>query len=76
MANRIELHKPYWLERFKPKEKKRIFVFLGLLNEKTQMHIREGLTKGGPLGELVQWSDILAALISLGHEVTVSTKFK
>ena len=29
--------------------------------------------KGGPLGELVQWSDIIACLYLLGHELVVST---
>ena len=27
--------------------------------------------KGGPLGELVQWTDIIAALYVLGHDVKV-----
>ena len=27
--------------------------------------------KGGPVGELVQWTDIIAALYVLGHDVKV-----
>ena len=29
---------------------------------------------GGPLGELVQWSDIITALYLLGHEITVTSE--
>ena len=27
---------------------------------------------GAPLGEMVQWSDLIAALYILGHDVTIS----
>jgi hypothetical protein len=30
--------------------------------------------KGGPLGELVQWSDLIAALYMLGHELHISSE--
>jgi len=32
--------------------------------------------KGGPLGELVQWTDILCGLYILGYEVKVSLGVK
>ena len=53
-----------------------ILVFLGLLSEKSEMKIRSGLTSGGPLGELVQWADVLSALTALGHQLTVVTKLR
>ena len=35
------------------------------------MKFAENAFKGGPLGELVQWSDLLASLHVLGHEITI-----
>lgn len=32
--------------------------------------------KGGPLGEMVQWADILAALFLLGHSLSVTVSLK
>lgn len=32
--------------------------------------------KGGPLGEMVQWADILAALYVLGHDLKISVSVK
>ena len=29
-------------------------------------------TLGGPLGELVQWADLMAVLYKLGHDITLS----
>ena len=29
---------------------------------------------GGPLGELVQWSDLIAALYVLGHNLTITAE--
>jgi len=29
---------------------------------------------GGPLGELVQWSDIISSLYILGHELTITSE--
>ena len=29
--------------------------------------------KGGPLGEVIQWTDLIAALYMLGHDVVVIT---
>lgn len=77
IADRIELHKSYWMDRQRsPVPPKYILVFLGLLNEHSDMKIRSGLTTGGPLGELVQWADIISALTALGHQVTVLTRLR
>ena len=32
----------------------------------------DGAFKGGPLGELVQWCDLVSALYILGHELAIS----
>ncbi len=31
-------------------------------------------TIGGPLGELVQWSDIISALYILGHDLVITSE--
>ena len=54
--------------------KKTIFVYPGLLDSKSKTGIYEGTENGGPLGELVQWSDIIAVLSILGHDVRIFTK--
>ena len=33
----------------------------------------ENAYSGAPLGEMVQWSDLIASLYILGHNVTVTT---
>ena len=30
--------------------------------------------KGVPLGEMVQWSDLIASLYALGHNITISAE--
>ncbi len=32
------------------------------------------LFSGGPLGELVQWSDIITSLYVLGHDLTITSE--
>ena len=48
-----------------------IIVFLGSFPPKSWM--LKNAFSGGPLGELVQWSDIITSLYLLGHDVTVVT---
>lgn len=36
-----------------------------------QPEILDFAGKGGPLGELIQWTDVIASLYILGHDVTV-----
>lgn len=43
-----------------------------MLSNEDKMHFAKDATKGGPLGELVQWSDVIASLYMLGHDITVS----
>ena len=32
------------------------------------------MVTGGPLGELVQWSDIISALYILGHDLVITSE--
>ncbi|XP_047137924.1 alpha-1,6-mannosylglycoprotein 6-beta-N-acetylglucosaminyltransferase A isoform X1 [Hydra vulgaris] len=60
--------------------KKKIFIYIGLLADEKIYHFADTAKKGGPLGELVQWSDLIASLYLLGHELVISVstekKFK
>ena len=49
-----------------------ILIHIGVLANEDKMHFAEEATKGGPLGELVQWSDIITSLFILGHDITVT----
>lgn len=49
-----------------------ILVHIGLLASEEQLHFAEEAGKGGPLGELVQWSDVITSLYILGHDITVT----
>ena len=46
-----------------------------MLANEDKMHFAEEASKGGPLGELVQWSDIITSLYILGHDITVTADF-
>ncbi|XP_072139204.1 alpha-1,6-mannosylglycoprotein 6-beta-N-acetylglucosaminyltransferase A-like isoform X1 [Mobula birostris] len=52
---------------------KKILLHLGLLTKESGFKIAENVFKGGPLGELVQWSDLITSVYLLGHNITVST---
>ncbi|XP_073419271.1 alpha-1,6-mannosylglycoprotein 6-beta-N-acetylglucosaminyltransferase B [Dendrobates tinctorius] len=60
----------------KPHEQKQILVHIGFLTEESGDVFSPRVLKGGPLGEMVQWADVLAALYVLGHslKITVSVK--
>ena len=51
-----------------------VLLHLGIVTEEAGRHIAESAFSGGPLGELVQWSDLIAALHLLGHEMEFSTE--
>lgn len=81
IKQRIKQMWPHWQAAFaslKNKKdlqntvQKKILIHIGLLSNEEKMHFAEQATKGGPLGEMVQWSDIIASLYVLGHDVTVS----
>ena len=46
-------------------------IYIGLLADEANYHFGEQATKGGPLGELVQWSDVISTLYLLGHDLTI-----
>ncbi|MGH0148994.1 UNVERIFIED_CONTAM: hypothetical protein FKN15_021178 [Acipenser sinensis] len=52
--------------------KVKILVHLGLLTKESGFKIAENAFSGGPLGELVQWSDLITTLYLLGHDVRIS----
>ncbi|KAG7470339.1 hypothetical protein JOB18_015097 [Solea senegalensis] len=54
------------------RQKKKILVHLGLLTKESGFKIAENAFSGGPLGELVQWSDLITTLYLLGHDVRIS----
>ncbi|KAM7365392.1 hypothetical protein PAMP_016324 [Pampus punctatissimus] len=54
------------------RRRKKILVHLGLLTKESGFKIAENAFSGGPLGELVQWSDLITTLYLLGHEVRIS----
>ena len=56
----------------KKRYKKRIFMHMGLLKEERGLDFGNGALKGGPLGELNQWADLIAASYVLGHQVMLS----
>ncbi|RCN43731.1 hypothetical protein ANCCAN_10295 [Ancylostoma caninum] len=81
IRNRLEQHWSSWTEALEetvakyPKsmshrKKMNIIIHLGLLAEKS-LHFAEKSGKGGPLGELLQWSDLIACLFLLGHNLYI-----
>lgn len=49
-----------------------VLVHLGLLTKESGFKIAESAFSGGPLGELVQWSDLITSLYLLGHDIRIS----
>ncbi|XP_074645665.1 alpha-1,6-mannosylglycoprotein 6-beta-N-acetylglucosaminyltransferase A-like [Tubulanus polymorphus] len=54
----------------------KVFMHLGLLTRQAGLKFAESAFKGGPLGELVQWSDLITALYILGHNLTISSEIE
>lgn len=53
-----------------------ILVHIGFLTEESGDVFSPRVLKGGPLGEMVQWADILATLYVLGHSLRVTVSLK
>ncbi|CAJ1078832.1 alpha-1%2C6-mannosylglycoprotein 6-beta-N-acetylglucosaminyltransferase A-like [Xyrichtys novacula] len=51
---------------------KNILVHPGALTAESNIKITETAFSGGPLGELVQWSDLISTLYILGHNLHLS----
>ncbi|XP_046283736.1 alpha-1,6-mannosylglycoprotein 6-beta-N-acetylglucosaminyltransferase B isoform X2 [Marmota monax] len=58
------------------RDQKQILVHIGFLTEESGDVFSPRVLKGGPLGEMVQWADILAALYILGHSLRVTVSLK
>ncbi|KAI6195497.1 Alpha-1,6-mannosyl-glycoprotein 6-beta-N-acetylglucosaminyltransferase [Aphelenchoides besseyi] len=53
---------------------KTLFLYMGFLNnERGRMNFVKVSKSGGPLGELVQWSDLIAASHLLGYKLQIFT---
>ena len=59
---------------FDRNNRKSILVFPGLLSEFSAYDFAENAFRGGYLGELIQWSDLIAGLYILGHRVKIVTQ--
>ncbi|NXC84385.1 MGT5B acetylglucosaminyltransferase, partial [Cercotrichas coryphoeus] len=57
-------------------DQKHILIHIGFLTEESGDVFSPRVLKGGPLGEMVQWADILAALFMLGHSLRVTVSLK
>ena len=51
-----------------------ILIHIGALSDKSKFHLAETADHGGPLGELVQWSDLISIIHLLGHQIVFSTE--
>lgn len=60
----------------RPPASPQILVHIGFLTEESGDVFSPRVLKGGPLGEMVQWADILAALYVLGHGLRVTVSLK
>ena len=45
-----------------------------MLAEEKTLHFADTADKGGPLGELVQWCDLITSLHILGHDIKVTVE--
>ncbi|XP_029461215.1 alpha-1,6-mannosylglycoprotein 6-beta-N-acetylglucosaminyltransferase A isoform X1 [Rhinatrema bivittatum] len=81
MMLRIKRMDDAWIEAIKSlaekqnlekRKRKKILIHLGLLTKESGFKIAENAFSGGPLGELVQWSDLITSLYLLGHDVRIS----
>ncbi|KFQ38038.1 Alpha-1,6-mannosylglycoprotein 6-beta-N-acetylglucosaminyltransferase A, partial [Mesitornis unicolor] len=81
MMLRIRRMANTWIEAIKSlaekqnlekRKRKKILVHLGLLTKESGFKIAENAFSGGPLGELVQWSDLITSLYLLGHDIRIS----
>lgn len=59
-------------QNLEKRKRKKILVHLGLLTKESGFKIAETAFSGGPLGELVQWSDLITSLYLLGHDIRIS----
>lgn len=65
-----------WFKPLNPPFVSQILVHVGFLTEESGDVFSPKVLKGGPLGEMVQWADILTALHVLGHNLKISVSLK
>ncbi|XP_037118589.1 alpha-1,6-mannosylglycoprotein 6-beta-N-acetylglucosaminyltransferase B-like isoform X1 [Syngnathus acus] len=58
------------------RDQKKILIHVGFLTEESGDVFSPKVLKGGPLGEMVQWADILTTLHVLGHNLKISMSVK
>uniref|UniRef100_A0A5F8GHU2 alpha-1,6-mannosyl-glycoprotein 6-beta-N-acetylglucosaminyltransferase n=1 Tax=Monodelphis domestica TaxID=13616 RepID=A0A5F8GHU2_MONDO len=58
------------------RDQKQILIHIGFLTEESGDVFSPRVLKGGPLGEMVQWADILAVLFILGHNLKITVSLK
>lgn len=66
---------PHWDQPCSP-HLLQILIHVGFLTEESGDVFSPKVLKGGPLGEMVQWADILTALHVLGHNLKISMSVK
>ncbi|KAG8125117.1 hypothetical protein E2320_020363, partial [Naja naja] len=85
MVLRIKRMADTWIEAIKSlaekqnlekRKRKKVLVHLGLLTKESGFKIAENAFSGGPLGELVQWSDLITSLYLLGHDIRISASWQ
>ncbi|VDK44765.1 unnamed protein product [Anisakis simplex] len=64
-----------WPKTLINRRKLNIVIHMGFLSKESGFKFGEKATAGGPLGELVQWSDLISALYILGHNLFISTEY-
>uniref|UniRef100_A0A7E4USP5 alpha-1,6-mannosyl-glycoprotein 6-beta-N-acetylglucosaminyltransferase n=1 Tax=Panagrellus redivivus TaxID=6233 RepID=A0A7E4USP5_PANRE len=62
-------------EDLKTRKKLNVLFYLGFLSDETGQKFAEKAFHGGPLGELVQWSDLITSTYLLGHNVTIFSQY-
>ncbi|XP_027878942.1 alpha-1,6-mannosylglycoprotein 6-beta-N-acetylglucosaminyltransferase A-like isoform X1 [Xiphophorus couchianus] len=81
IQQRIKSMEEIWLEaglslsakyNLEDRKAKQILVHPGVLTKEAGLKIAENAFSGGPLGELVQWSDLISSLHVLGHHLHLS----
>uniref|UniRef100_H3AJR5 alpha-1,6-mannosyl-glycoprotein 6-beta-N-acetylglucosaminyltransferase n=1 Tax=Latimeria chalumnae TaxID=7897 RepID=H3AJR5_LATCH len=58
-------------EQAQQKSASKVLVYPGVLSDRVGEGFSSMVEKGGPLGELVQWADIITSIYLLGHRVKV-----
>ncbi|KAF0986388.1 hypothetical protein HZS_940, partial [Henneguya salminicola] len=78
MVNRIKDYCSEWeqasrnmTEIYIENKREKILLIIGLLVEEHNIGFAKKAFHGGPLGELVQWTDTIASLFTLNYDITL-----